>query len=59
LVHLLVVRRRLPSRLAPQPQPQPPPLVPVPLPPAGWYPDPSGMSGERWWDGRGWSPHVR
>jgi hypothetical protein len=32
---------------------------PAPLPPAGWYPDPSGRPGERWWDGRGWSEHTR
>lgn len=25
--------------------------------PAGWYPD--GAGGERWWDGRVWSDHVR
>lgn len=30
-------------------------------PPAGWYPDPDPAStgGERWWDGVGWSFHVR
>jgi len=27
--------------------------------PAGWYPDPSGAAGERWWDGLGWSATVR
>lgn len=65
LLHLLVVRRRLPAAgappIAPQVQvaPPPPPLPPSSLPPAGWYPDPSGFSKERWWDGRGWSPHVR
>jgi hypothetical protein len=26
-----------------------------PLPVAGWYPDPSGGSGQRWWDGQAWS----
>lgn len=61
LVHLLVVRRHLPApAAAPVPQaPVPPPPPPSSLPPAGWYPDPSGLPGERWWDGRGWSPHVR
>jgi Protein of unknown function (DUF2510) len=23
--------------------------------PAGWYPDPSGAPGHRWWDGASWS----
>jgi hypothetical protein len=26
---------------------------------AGWYPDPSGAVGERWWDGQVWSEHRR
>jgi membrane protease YdiL (CAAX protease family) len=29
------------------------------LPPAGWYPDPAGAAAERWWDGRGWTGHLR
>lgn len=24
-------------------------------PPAGWYPDPAGTVGHRWWDGMGWA----
>jgi hypothetical protein len=24
-----------------------------------WYPDPYGMAGERWWDGRKWTREVR
>jgi hypothetical protein len=64
LLHLFVVRKRLPPAATPAvvqgpavvPQPAAPP---APVPPAGWYPDPSGFSKERWWDGRGWSPHVR
>ncbi len=39
------------------------PSVPVPqqqipgfvLPPAGWYPDPSDPSSQRWWDGQRWT----
>lgn len=30
-----------------------------PPPPPGWYPDPSGTPGSRWWDGQGWSEHVQ
>jgi hypothetical protein len=26
--------------------------------PAGWYPDPAGSSGLRYWDGDGWSEHL-
>ncbi|MBN1091466.1 DUF2510 domain-containing protein [Blastococcus sp. TML/M2B] len=30
-----------------------------PPPPPGWYPDPSGATGTRWWDGQGWTEHVQ
>lgn len=30
-----------------------------PVPRPGWYPDPSGGSGERWWNGLGWSDTRR
>lgn len=39
--------------------PNVPPGPPQPLPPAGWYPDPAGSHQQRWWDGRGWSDHLR
>lgn len=26
---------------------------------AGWYPDPDGAAGERWWNGAGWSDSQR
>ena len=26
--------------------------------PAGWYPDPSGGQGTRWWDGQSWTQHI-
>ncbi len=29
-----------------------------PLSPAGWYPDPQGVSEQRWWDGGAWTLHV-
>jgi hypothetical protein len=28
------------------------------VPPAGWYADPSGAPGHRWWDGQAWSSHF-
>jgi Protein of unknown function (DUF2510) len=27
--------------------------------PAGWYDDPSGGAGSRWWDGAQWTGHIR
>ncbi len=27
-------------------------------PPAGWYPDPAGAGGQRWWDGTAWTTHT-
>jgi hypothetical protein len=29
------------------------------LPPAGWYPNPSGAPGQRYFDGRAWTAHHR
>jgi hypothetical protein len=37
---------------ADSPQPDPPPAAP---PPPGWYPDPSGAPGTRYWDGSRWN----
>ena len=30
----------------------------TPTPAAGWFPDPSGGAGSRWWDGQQWTDHV-
>ena len=30
-----------------------------PPPPPGWYPDPAGGAGTRWWNGQGWTEHVQ
>lgn len=29
------------------------------IPPAGWYSDPGGSGGYRWWDGSRWTDHTR
>ncbi|MEJ7702505.1 MAG: DUF2510 domain-containing protein [Geodermatophilaceae bacterium] len=28
------------------------------VPQAGWYADPAGTPGQRWWDGQRWTEHV-
>lgn len=30
----------------------------IPHSPAGWYPDPQGSGGQRWWDGTAWTEHT-
>jgi hypothetical protein len=32
---------------------------PPPLPPAGWFPDPTGTSTHRYWDGLHWTEHTQ
>ncbi len=36
---------------------QPSPPAPLFIQP-GWYPDPSGVPAQRWWDGAAWSEHT-
>jgi Protein of unknown function (DUF2510)/zinc-ribbon family len=31
---------------------------PPPPPPAGWFPDPAGTGGQRYWDGTQWTEHT-
>jgi hypothetical protein len=65
VLYLMVFRKRFPVVAAKPSMATWDPYAPTgggqppSLPPAGWYPDPSGQPGERWWDGRGWSEHVR
>ena len=33
------------------------PISPAPVP-AGWYPDPAGGPGRRWWNGTGWTEKL-
>jgi len=32
--------------------------IPPAMTPPGWYPEPSGQRGLRWWDGTSWSAHT-
>ena len=46
----------------PEPEPEPEPTVATPAASdieAGWYADPAGGSGARYWDGQRWTEHTR
>lgn len=59
-------RRRYAAAVLDAPRPLAPPirapgarpLPPPGLPPAGWYGDPFGQPGQRYYDGRGWTHHT-
>ncbi len=38
---------------------EPAPTYPTNLPAAGWYPDPSGVYTQRYWDGERWTAQTR
>jgi len=65
LLYLFAFRKRFPAMAVKPPMATWDPYAeaaggrPPDLPPAGWYPDPAGTARERWWDGRGWSDHIR
>jgi uncharacterized RDD family membrane protein YckC len=46
-----------PQPATPQPTPAPQ-SPPPPMPPANWYPDPSGKTRLRYWDGARWTDHT-
>jgi hypothetical protein len=43
----------------PAPGPVPPTPAPSAGPPPGWYAEPSGRPGERYWSGTDWTDHTR
>jgi uncharacterized RDD family membrane protein YckC len=47
-----------PKQWADEPPNLPPPPEPSSLPLPGWYPDPSGQSTRRFWDGSAWTSHT-
>lgn len=46
-----------PVRVSAPPAPPARPAAPQ-GPPPGWYNDPQGVAGQRWWDGTSWTEHT-
>jgi len=53
--HLILLRRSETQRIRPAHRFVPGERMSQPVAPPGWYPDPSGVRGKRYWDGSAWA----